>query len=85
MSDNYLQPIYGIEGNQIDQSKGRVAYNVDASINYSISLQAEYLVNKNWVVSATAEYTEVDQHIFDSPLVGDDNVSQIFVGLIHVF
>lgn len=85
LSEKYAQHLYGIEGEQIDQAKGRLAYDVDASTNYSISVKADYQITKNWLVNATAEYSVIDDHIVDSPLVGEDSFSQIFVGVFYVF
>lgn len=85
ISDHYAQHIYGIEGIQIDETAGRFAFQAEALTNYSISLQAEYVLTKNWIITAAARYMEMDEHVIESPLVSDNKVSEFHIAASYTF
>ncbi len=84
-SSDYANYIYGIAGDQVDNSVGRTAYNVGSVTNYSVGLSAFYQLDKNWNIIASAQYTKLDDAITDSPLIGDDKVTGAFIGATYTF
>lgn len=85
MSSNYVNYVYGIRGDQIDESKGRFAYQPGSSLNYLLGLTAQFELNKNWNMFGTYHYKFLDSNIEDSPLVETDNTSGLMVGAVYRF
>lgn len=84
-SSNYNQYNYGINSKQVDNSVGRVAYDVGSTINYSVGLTALYQLNKDWDLIASAQYTKLDDAIADSPLIDTDHTSSVFLAATYHF
>jgi outer membrane scaffolding protein for murein synthesis (MipA/OmpV family) len=84
-NDNYAQHIYGVSADQVDNSVGRTAYDIDSTVNYSAGLTAFYKLNQDWDVFAKATYTKLDDEIADSPLVDRDSSTSLFLGAKYNF
>ena len=84
-SSDYANYIYGISAEQVDNSIGRTAYTTGSVTNYSAGLSAFYQLDKSWSLIASAQYTKLDDAIADSPLIGDDKVTTVFVGASYSF
>jgi len=84
-SSDYANYIYGVSDTQVDVSVGRTAYTVGSATNYSVGLSAFYQLNTDWNVIASAQYTKLDDAIADSPLIGEDKVTGIFIGASYSF
>ena len=84
-SSNYANHIYGIKGSQIDVSKGRTAYTPGSTTSYSIGLDATYAINEQWTGVAGYTYAKLDDKIEKSPLIGQDKVQNLYVGVVYTF
>lgn len=82
---NYVQHIYGIGGEQIDEAKWRIAYSPNAATNFGLSISGQYSINERWSSMFGAEYLKLDNAITDSPLVGRNAVSKIFAMAIYAY
>lgn len=85
LSEDYVQHIYGITGEQIDETVGRNEYFASSALNPVLSIQGNYVVSQNWLINTGAEFVKLDDAIFDSPLVGRQEIFQLFVGGIYIF
>lgn len=84
-SSDYAQHIYGVSSKQVDNSVGRTAYQVGATTNYSVGVSAFYKLNSDWDLMASAQYVKLDDDIADSPLVGRDTATSLFLGATYNF
>ncbi|MGB1263237.1 MAG: MipA/OmpV family protein [Cognaticolwellia sp.] len=84
-SSDFANYIYGIAGEQIDNSLGRTAYSLDSVTNYSLGLSGFYKLNKAWNLIASVNYTKLDNAVSDSPLIDNDKVTGTFVGAVYSF
>lgn len=82
---NYVQHIYGISGEQIDETKGRTAYIPNAATNFGLGISGQYMINERWSSMFGAEYLKLDDAITDSPLVGRNSLSKVFAMAIYSF
>ena len=60
---------YGIEGQQIENSTGRIAYQGKAAVNYEAGLSGLYLINRRWIIIGSLSRTRLDDVITNSPLI----------------
>lgn len=84
-SSDYTQHIYGIEGAQIDISKGRVAYQPGSATNYSVGLTGMYALNQNWTLIGGYHFVRLDDSIENSPLIEDDKMQSAYLGAVYQF
>jgi outer membrane scaffolding protein for murein synthesis (MipA/OmpV family) len=79
---SYVNYYYGISGNQIDDSVGRVKYHTGDATNFSIGISASYQISDLWSVMGILSRTKLDDSIVDSPLIDSgytDSAGFIFV------
>jgi outer membrane protein len=79
---SYVNYYYGISGNQIDDSVGRVKYHTGDATNVSIGISASYKISDLWSVMGILSRTKLDDSIVDSPLIDADYVDS--AGFIFV-
>lgn len=73
-------------GVNIDETNlERPAYNGDQAINLQSSLLVGYTLNRQLLAIASIEQTELDKGITDSPVVTEQRVRKIYVGVIYTF
>lgn len=82
---SYVQHIYGISGEQVDEAQGRIAYIPNAATNFGLSISGQYRIDERWSSMFGAEYLNLDDTIIDSPLVGRNAVSKIFAMAIYTY
>lgn len=68
-SRDYVHYHYGIEGQQIENSTGRIAYQGKAAVNYEAGLSGLYLINRRWIIIGSLSRTRLDDVITNSPLI----------------
>ena len=78
-SSKYADHYYGVGRDQ--SLPGRPAYEVDSALNPFVELYAEYRINDSWTVGAQLEYLEFDSEISDSPIVGEDDQVEFWIGV----
>ncbi|WP_448568290.1 MipA/OmpV family protein [Thalassotalea ganghwensis] len=71
-SQDYVDYVYGINGSNINEQLGRVAYQGDAALNPLINLSMIYQIDRQWTIVARLEAESIDDGIVDSPLVDED-------------
>lgn len=84
-SQDFINHTYGISGNQVSQSRERIAYQGESAINYQLGLTAIFAFNKNWQVITAIGYEKLDSEITDSPLIGDEQITSGSLGMIYSF
>ena len=84
-SSKHANYVYGIQGDQIDISKGRTEYTPGSVTSYSIGLDARYLINEQWGVFAGVSYTKLDDKIENSPLIDSDKTQVAYLGVVYSF
>ncbi len=84
-SSDYTQHVYGIEGDQIDVSKGRIAYQPGSATNYSVGLTGIYALNSDWTLIGGYHFVRLDDNIENSPLIEDDKMQSAYLGAVYQF
>lgn len=64
---------------------GRPAYEADQAINVFASLAVGYLINAELLAVAEVELLALDTSITDSPIVEEEQVRKVCLGLIYTF
>jgi len=82
---NYVNYYYGIEGNQVDNSVGRFAYQTSSAINYGIKLDALYFINRSWFLVGSLGREKLDDNILNSPLIDTDKTDAFSLLIVYQF
>ncbi|MFT4926006.1 MAG: outer membrane scaffolding protein for murein synthesis (MipA/OmpV family) [Phenylobacterium sp.] len=82
-SEDYVNYYYGIAGDQIKNSVGRVAYQADAATNVELGLNVVYPINQSWAVVGFLSRTRLDDSITDSPLIDSQYSDTVALMLTH--
>lgn len=80
---NYVHYYYGVAGEQVSNSVGRVAYHISAATNFGLGIGALYPISDRWSVMGIISRTKLDDNIVNSPLVDSDY--QDSAALVFVF
>ncbi len=74
---------YGVQSNEV--ISGRPAYGGHASINYHVSLTSSWNATKHIQLLGQLKYEQLGSGISDSPIVDDDSIATIAIGLVYRF
>lgn len=74
---------YGVSA--ADASTARAAYELDATLNYSLGYDMTYKVDRDWLLFHSLGVTVLDDDIIDSPLVVSDEPYFIAFGIFYAF
>jgi outer membrane protein len=74
---------YGVRSTEA--TIARPAYQVDSSVLVQIGLLANYLFREHWSLSGGLAVTRLADEITSSPIVEDDHVTRLFVGVGYRF
>lgn len=85
MDANYVNHYYGISGEQIDRSLGRVSYQTQEAINYELTINAMYPLSSHWILASELSYTSLADEISDSPLIDSDHQDTFALLAIYQF
>jgi outer membrane scaffolding protein for murein synthesis (MipA/OmpV family) len=85
LNNDYVQHLYGITGEQINNTVGRTEYIASSALVPVLSIQANYVVTKNWLINSGAKLVKLDDSISDSPLVGRKEIVQLFIAGVYIF
>ena len=83
LSEDITNHYYGVTTAQA--RAGRAAYKADSSFIYRAGVDAEYLVNEQWIIRAGLEYQQFGDEISDSSIVEDDSSVGGFIGAMYRF
>jgi outer membrane protein len=72
---------YGID--ESDTNKSSYFYQGKSALNPYIKIHSNYKLNNNWRLTFTARIELLGQAISDSPLVKDEKIETIFLGLVY--
>ncbi|MEJ6473009.1 MipA/OmpV family protein [Pseudoalteromonas piscicida] len=83
---DYVNYIYGISGDNVDVSRGRVGYlTSDDAINISAGITAHYQLKTQLSLVGGITRTKLDDVIADSPLLDRDTSDVAYAGLVYQF
>ena len=82
---DYVNYVYGVSANNAELSVGRTTYQTSSAVNYNAGLRLLYPINKQLTITSAFNYTLLDDSIADSPLIGKDHQSALFLGVMYHF
>lgn len=82
-SAQYANALYGIKGQNIDELKGRFAYELDNTVNPFVSIDIFYSLTSHWVIHGGVSYEQLDRDIQKSPLVDRNGRSSVLLTLTY--
>lgn len=84
-SARYANALYGIKGKNIDESRGRFAYELDNTVNPFVSIDVFYTLSNHWMIHGGLSYEQLDRDIQNSPLVDRSGLASVFLALTYHF
>lgn len=78
-SDDIIDYYYGVRAGEA--LPGRAAYRGEAAMTPDLSLLVQRKLGPRWTLFARASHAWLPSEISNSPIVGDDNPTSLFVGL----
>lgn len=82
-SSHLLGYYYGVRDSEADFF--RPAYKASSGFNTFARLSISYRINDNWGVTGIAEYETLSRSIRRSPIVDQDGITTLFIGLMYNF
>jgi outer membrane protein len=82
-SADYVNYYFGVSGQQINNAVRRVAYRGGAAVNYKVSLNVLYPLNRKWVLMGLLSRTELDDTIYNSPLIEQDYKGSVGMFVVY--
>lgn len=82
-SSHLLDYYYGIRDYEVEQN--RPAYKGSSGFNGFARLSVAYHINDNWGITGIAEYETLSRSIRNSPIVDEDGIGTLFIGLMYNF
>ena len=82
-SSHLLDYYYGIRDSEVEVN--RPAYKAQSGFNSFARLSIAYHINDNWGVTGIAEYETLSRSIRHSPIVDEDGIGTLFIGLMYNF
>jgi outer membrane protein len=82
-SSHLLDYYYGVRASE-PVSK-RPAYQAHSGFNSFVKLSISYRINDNWGIVGIAEYESLSRSIRHSPIVDQDGIETLFIGLMYNF
>ncbi len=82
-SSHLLDYYYGIRDSEVE--KNRPAYKAQSGFNSFARLSIAYHINDNWGITGIAEYETLSGSIRHSPIVDEDGIGTLFIGLMYNF
>lgn len=83
LSGDYGDYYYGVDADEV--RPGRPEYEVDDTWVYGINAGALYPIDKNWSFTAGVSVEFYEDEITDSPIVVEDQVTQVFTAISYTF
>lgn len=80
---NLVDYFYGVQANEVRAN--RALYSADSSINYNAMLHAKWNVSKHIEMIGQLRYEVLGDGITDSPIVNEDSLYFITLGLLYRF
>lgn len=82
-SSHLLDYYYGV---RLSESvENRRAYQAHSGFNSFVKLSISYRINDNWGIVGIAEYESLSRSIRQSPIVDQDGIETLFIGLMYNF
>ena len=78
-SDDMIDYYYGVRAGEA--LPGRPAYRGEAAVIPDVSLLVQRKLGPRWTLFARASHPWLPSEVTDSPIVGDDNPTSLFIGL----
>lgn len=82
-NSHLLDYYYGIRDSEVEVN--RPAYKADSGFNSFARLSIAYHINDSWGVTGIAEYETLSRSIRHSPIVDEDGIGTLFIGLMYNF
>lgn len=82
-SSNFLDYYYGIRDSEAEPN--RPEYKAHSGFNSFARLAISYRITDNWGVTGVAEYEALSRSIRRSPIVDQDGIETLFIGLMYNF
>ncbi|MCF6202705.1 MAG: MipA/OmpV family protein [Methylococcaceae bacterium] len=82
-SRHLLDYYYGIRDSEVEVN--RPAYKAHSGFNNFARLSVAYHINDNWGITGIAEYETLSRSIRQSPIVDEDGIGTLFIGLMYNF
>ncbi|MCK5828808.1 MAG: MipA/OmpV family protein [Methylococcales bacterium] len=82
-SSHLLDYYYGIRDSEADLF--RPAYKASSGFNSFARLSISYHINDNWGITGVAEYEALSRSIRRSPIVDQEGITTLFIGLMYNF
>ena len=84
-SASFVNYYYGISKTQVNQEIGRTFYQTEKAVNFQLSLNTVYPINRQWAIINAITYTKIDDNIFNSPLINQTYQNDIVLALTYSF
>ncbi len=78
-----LDYFYGVDLNEASDNAD--VFVVDAGISPFIKIDWRYQINKKWRLQATANQRWLSTSVSDSPLIDEDSITTLFLGVVYDF
>ena len=82
-SHHLLDYYYGVK--KSESVKNRPAYQASSGFNSFVKLSMSYRINDHWGIVGVAEYESLSRSIRHSPIVDQDGIETLFIGLMYNF
>lgn len=82
-SSHLLDYYYGVKHSE--SLINRQAYQAHSGFNSFVKLSVSYRINDNWGIVGIAEYETLSRSIRQSPIVDQDGIETLFIGLMYNF